>query len=191
MFKRKKLQLFALLLAIIAITALSPATAFGAAAHSKGVILVLDGIKGESRDAAIKDGIDILSVSFGASLQVSAVGGGGGGKAGKASFSDVSLMKYLDAASLPLLKNLAMGKAIKDGTLYFFDGRSDKPYLSIAMKNILVTSQQTSGSGEEKLTESISLNYAQAMFTYNVFGPDGRVESTSTLNVDIEKNVFN
>ncbi|MFC4810200.1 Hcp family type VI secretion system effector [Paenibacillus sp. GCM10023250] len=181
MFPRKKLHVLALLLAVALFAALLPATAFGAQGDPRGIYLVLDGIKGESRESAVKDGIDVTSWSFGATLPVSA--GGGGSGAGKPVYSELSLLKSLDAASLPLLKSLSEGKAIKSGTLYVYNGTSNKPVLSIEMKTIFVTSQQLSGSGVERPTESVSLRFAQATFTYNVFGPDGRVVATHTVDI--------
>ncbi|MBO7746807.1 type VI secretion system tube protein Hcp [Paenibacillus sp. MWE-103] len=184
MFPRKKLQVLALLLAVAVFAALLPATAFGAPGAPKGIYLVLDGIKGETRAEAVKDGIDILSFSFGAANTVSA-GGGAGGGAGKPEYTDLSLMKYLDAASLPLLKNLSEGKAIKSGKLYIYNGASDKPVLTIDMKSVFVTSQQLSSSNGERPTESLSLKFAQATFTYNVVGPDGRVVTTQTVDIGV------
>ena len=121
---------------------------------------MLDGIKGESQDRFFKDGIDIMSASFGAS-NTSKIG-----SAGKASYSDLSLMKLIDSASLPLLKSLAQGKHLTEGTLYFFNGNiSGKPYLTIRMRDIIVTSQQLSASGNDKITEGYFLEL-RASFVY-------------------------
>ncbi len=61
------------------------------------VFLKLEGIKGESSDSTHKEEIEILSYSWGIS-QTGTMAYGGGGGAGKADFSDISLMKRLDSS---------------------------------------------------------------------------------------------
>ncbi|MCS7026204.1 MAG: type VI secretion system tube protein Hcp, partial [Bryobacteraceae bacterium] len=63
--------------------------------------LEIDGIKGESEDKQLRDHIELLSYSFGASQTGSFAYGGGGGT-GKVQFVDFHFTKRCDKAS-PLL----------------------------------------------------------------------------------------
>ncbi|MBM7566693.1 type VI secretion system secreted protein Hcp [Paenibacillus sacheonensis] len=148
------------------------------------MILELANIKGESKDAGHKGGIEILSFSFGATNTATVVGGGGGG-AGKPQYNDFSFMKYLDSSSLPLLGNLASGKAIKDGTLYFYGSGDSKPYLTVKLEQIFITSSQYSDSaGGNPFTESFSLRASKMTFSYQAYDGAGRPLPLQTLEID-------
>lgn len=120
-------------------------------------------IKGEAKDEKYnaKDGwIDILAWSWGGSNSGSTHVAGGSGS-GKASFQDLSVTKYVDKATPDLLKSVAKGTHHADATLIVRKA-GDKPleYLIMEMKDVLITSYQTGGTGaEERLTENISLNF--------------------------------
>lgn len=191
LFNRSKMKLLIVMLTIVTLVCAWPMSAAVAAPVSHHPILLkLNGIKGESQDgnSLYKDAIEINSFSFGVTNPVSVLKGGGGG-AGKAKYTDFSLTKYLDSASLTLLKNLASGHAIQDGTLYFFKTGQDKPYLTIQLNEIFVTSQQQGVTdSDDRMSESITLMAAQMTFTYTQYGTDGRVVSTQTVAIDQENN---
>ena len=65
------------------------------------MFMVIDGIKGESKDKAYKEAIDVLAWSWGLSNSGSFHTGGGGGS-GKVNVQDLSFTKYVDKAS-PIL----------------------------------------------------------------------------------------
>lgn len=182
MLKLSKLKVLTALLSIFAFASAWPASASAAATN---IVLVLDGIRGESTSEAYKGGIEISSMSFGASTPTSEAG-----KAGKVSFSEIQLMKVVDSASLPLLKSLISSKPISSGTLYFIrdTDRTSTPYLKILMKNILVTSDQYSGaSGGDKLSESFSLRASEISFEYTIANKDGSLGSKQRLDINIDK----
>ncbi|MFD0696693.1 Hcp family type VI secretion system effector [Paenibacillus sp. GCM10027628] len=189
MFKIINLKLFMALLTFISFATWFSPVSTHAATPGPSIILVLDGIKGESRDQRVKDGIDVYSFSFGATNPVIS-GPLNNGRQGKPTFSDFSFMKSFDTASLPLLKNLATAHSIASGTLYFFNN-SNTPYLTIKLKNIMVTSVQYSGAETEKITESLSLNAADIQFEYIALREDGRPGSKQTLDIDVNKGTAN
>ena len=120
-------------------------------------------IKGESRDTKYngKDGwIDILAWSWGAANSGSTHMGSGSG-AGKASFQDISITKYIDKASPDLLRSTAKGTH-HDTAKLIVRKAGDMPldYLIIEMEDVMITGYSTGGSGgEDRLTENVSINF--------------------------------
>ena len=106
-------------------------------------------IKGESVDSKHKDSIDVLSWSWGLSQSGTTHTGGGGG-AGKVSVHDLSFTHYLDAASPNLFLACCDGSHYDDALLTVRKaGKEALEYLKISMKEVIVTSISTGGSGGE------------------------------------------
>lgn len=131
------------------------------------MFIKLNGIKGESQDKTHKDTIDVLAWSWGASNSGSTHMGGGSGS-GKANFQDLSFTKYIDKSSVPLMLHCANGKHIADATLICRKaGEKPLEYLIVDMKDIIVSSYSTGGSGgEDRLTENVSLNFGSVKIKY-------------------------
>lgn len=149
-------------------------------------------IKGETKDSAQKEAgdIDVLAWSWGASNSGSFHTGGGGG-AGKANFQDLSVTKYLDKSSPALLSALAKGSHIPTAKLLVRKaGEGQQKYLEITLTNVLVTSVSTGGSGgEDRLTENISLNFAEVKFEYFLQNDKGVTASGGEFHYDIAGNI--
>jgi len=151
------------------------------------VFLKLGTIKGESKDSKHEGEIDILSWSWGIA-QTGSVGHGGGGGAGKANFSDLSIMHALDKASPVLMAACATGEHIKDATLVARKaGKGQQEYLIIKMTDILITSVQPSGSSEEPM-ESVSMQCAKVDLEYKPQKPDGSLDAGLHFKYDIVAN---
>jgi type VI secretion system secreted protein Hcp len=148
-------------------------------------------IKGESQDHKHKDEIDVLAWSWGVSQSGTFHQGGGGGS-GKASFQDISVTKYVDKASNGLLRACSTGEALPTADLVVRKaGKKPLEYITIKMKNVLVTSVQTGGSGgEDRLTENVSLNFAEVEYTYTDQKPDGTAGNPMPFKFDIAKNEY-
>lgn len=131
------------------------------------MFLELDKVKGESADKTHKDKIDVLAWSWGLSNSGTFHQGGGGG-AGKGSFQDISITKYIDAASATLMLYCANGDHVDKGKLIVRkSGKNPLEYIIVELEQVLVTSYSTGGSGgEERLTENVSLNFAKVKVTY-------------------------
>jgi type VI secretion system secreted protein Hcp len=131
------------------------------------MFLKLDKIEGESRDSAHGKEIDILAWSWGASNSGSAHVGGGAG-AGKANFQDISLTKYIDKATATLFDHVAHGTHIDSAILTVRKaGGTPLEYVIITMKECIITSVSTGGSGgEDRLTENITINFAEVALDY-------------------------
>ena len=129
------------------------------------MFLKIEGIDGEAQDAQYGRQIDVLAWSWGASQSGTTHFGGGGGKA---SFQDLSVTKWTDRSTAILLARLADGRRIDEARLTVRRG-GEKPVtlLVLTMKRLLVTSLSLGGSGgEDRLTENITLNFAEFSFQY-------------------------
>jgi type VI secretion system secreted protein Hcp len=154
------------------------------------MFLKLDGIKGEAADHKHKDEIDILSWSWGLSNTGSGHVGGGSGT-GKVNVQDLSFTKRIDRATSLLIGRCANGTHIKEGFLYARKAGGDKPveYLKIEMRDILVSSFQTSANGDEVAVESVSLNFSKVIVYYQPQKKDGSADGgTIDTGWDIKKN---
>ena len=148
-------------------------------------------IKGETQDKEFKakNACDVLAWSWGMSQSGNMHTGGGGG-AGKASFQDISFTKWLDKASTALMIALAKGAHIPECKLTCRKaGEGQQKFIEITMKKCIVTSLSTGGSGgEDRLTENVSLNFAEVSFEYFMQDEKGVTKSGGKLAWDIAAN---
>ena len=131
------------------------------------MFLNLDGVKGESKDKAHTQEIDILSWSWGMSNSGSAHVGGGAGS-GKVSVQDLSLTKYLDSSSAPLMLSCCNGEHFGSAVLTVRKaGEKPLEYLTIKLQEVVITSVTTGASGgDDRLTENVTLNFAKVKVEY-------------------------
>ena len=102
--------------------------------------------------------------------------GGSGGGGGKASFQDISLTKWVDKASAPLMQACSQGDQYPEAllTVRKAGGKNPLEYIIIKLTAVIVTSISTGGSGgEDRLTENVTLNFAQFEYAYQAQKPDG------------------
>lgn len=155
------------------------------------MFLKLTDIKGEAQDAKHKDEIDVLAWSWGASQSgTTHMGSGGGG--GKVSIQDLSITKYVDLASTNLLQYLCSGKHIATADLVVRKaGDNPLEYVIINMKDVMVTSVSTGGSGgEDRLTENVTLNFSIVDVIYrSQDSTSGAMKTEMTTGWDIAENV--
>ena len=155
------------------------------------MFLELEGIKGETHDKVYKakNAMDILAWSWGLSNTGTFHMGSGGG-AGKASFNDISITKYIDKASADLMLDCANGKHLPKGVITVRKaGEKPLEYLKISMTEVLVTAYTTGGSGgEDRLTENVSLNFAKVHVEYFMQNDKGGKEAGGEMKWDIAGN---
>ena len=140
------------------------------------VFLKIADVKGESKDAAHKDEIDVLSWSWGVSNAVDSRAGAGKG-AGKANFQDLNFVHAVDKSSPVLLKACAMGDHFKDATLISRKaGKGQQEYLIVKMKEVFISSVQPSGSSEHPM-ESVSITFGHIDLEYKPQKEDGSLDA--------------
>lgn len=156
---------------------------------SVDMFLKCDTLKGESQDHAHKGEIDVLSWSWGASNSGTTHLGGGGG-AGKVAVQDMSVTKYVDNSSTDLLLSCCNGKHLPSMVLTVRKaGEKPLEYIVITMKDCLISSISTGGSGgEDRLTENISINFATVEVQYTEQNKDGTGGSPKRFGWNIEAN---
>jgi type VI secretion system secreted protein Hcp len=153
--------------------------------------LKIDGIAGESTDAAHKGEIDVESWSWGVSRSAGPGSGGGGGGSGKAAFDDLHFVSRISAASPPLLLACATGTHIKEATLSGARGAGKSKsvdYLKYQLSDVTVTNVQQFDDESEVPTEQFSLNYSKVEVTYRPQTPSGKVGSPVTFGFDVKAN---
>jgi type VI secretion system secreted protein Hcp len=154
------------------------------------MFLDLGPVKGESQDRVYAGKIDILAWSWGVSNQGSAHVDGGIGS-GKATFQDLSITKYVDLSSSELLKSVALGTHFPEAKVIVRKAGSEKSpeYYTIGMKEVMVTSYQTGGSGgEDRLTESVTLSFASVEVKYRAQDARGREAGETTFRYNIPQD---
>jgi type VI secretion system secreted protein Hcp len=151
--------------------------------------LKIDDVKGESQDAKHKGEIDVLAWSWGMSQSGSMHVGGGGGS-GKVSVQDIHVTKYVDKSSPNLIQVCCSGKHFKEALLTIRKaGGSALEYTKIQMKDVLVSSISTGGSGgEDRLTENVTLNFAEFDFIYTPQKQDGSGDAEVKAGYNISTN---
>lgn len=153
------------------------------------MFLKLSGIEGESRDDKHKKEIDILAWSWGMSNSANAHSGGGSG-AGKVNVHDISITKHVDSGTHLLIKHACDGTHIPEATLTVRKaGGTAVEYIIIKMKQVFVTSVSTGGSGgEDRLTENVSLNFAEFEYAYTPQSEKGAAEAKKEFKYSIAEN---
>ena len=154
------------------------------------ILLKIEGVDGESVIQDHEDEIDVLAWSWGMS-QSGTMHMGLGGGAGKVNVQDISLTKYVDKASTPLMRACCNGEHLTEAELVVRKaGKDPIDYLKIKMSPVLVTSVSTGGSGgEDRLTENVTLNFAKYELAYTPQKEDGTGDAEIELNWNIEKNI--
>jgi type VI secretion system secreted protein Hcp len=157
------------------------------------MFLKIEGVEGEAQDKDHGKEIDVLAWSWGSSQSATTHMGGGGGS-GKVSVQDLSITKHVDKSTPVLLKSCANGKHFKEAVLTVRKaGETPLEYVKLTMKEVLISSVSSGGSGgEDRLTENISLNFAEYKYEYQPQKADGSkeggpVEATWNIAKNAEK----
>ena len=142
------------------------------------MFIKVEGIDGESKDKEHTDEIDVLAWSWGMSQSGTFHIGGGGG-AGKVNVQDLSFTHWADLASPNLMLACCNGEHIPEVVLTVRKaGKDPLEYIIITMKKVMVTSVSGGGSsGEEQLTENVTLNFAEVEYEYTKQADEGADEN--------------
>lgn len=167
----------------------APASASASAGYIK-----LGDIKGEATDDGHKEWINLLSVSQSITRPMSSGISGSTRQRGSTTFGDVVVVKELDKSSTKLQESIAMGQVIPFVELELASpagaaGSSSEPYLRYELTNVQITNYRLSGavSGDERPTESFSLNFEEIKVTYDELGSDGRSRGKVEYSWKIEE----
>jgi type VI secretion system secreted protein Hcp len=135
--------------------------------------LLIDGIPGESTDAAHGEWIELLSFSFGGSQPTSgSISSGGGRTSGRVDLGPLTAAKPLDKASPKLFQACCNGTHIPSITLEVCRSDGSKVlYYKVELEDSTVSDYQmvgaAKGDGATPLpVDQISFNYAKITVTY-------------------------
>lgn len=154
------------------------------------VFLKIDGVKGESADSKHKDEIDVLAWDWGMSQSGTTHTGTGSGS-GKVEVRDLTVTKYVDKATPNLMQNCCSGRHYKEAllTVRKAGGKSPVEYYKVKMQDLIVTHIQSGGHGDQdRLTETVSLNFAKMTVEYTPQKADGSADAVITVGWDIAAN---
>jgi|AGTN01.1.fsa_nt_gi type VI secretion system effector, Hcp1 family len=136
---------------------------------AQNFFIKIDGIDGESKVEGHDKDIQVLSWSHSFNQPTSATrSSAGGGTVEQANHADFSFTKYLDVASVPLMKSCWNGKTIATAafTAYRSDGDALVEYLKVEMDNVLVSNISFGGGTGDMATETVTLSYSKVKYTY-------------------------
>ena len=160
------------------------------------IFLVIPGVKGETTDATFvkQNAIDVQSWNWGLT-QAGSAGIGTGSGLGKVNVQDLTLTKFTDRASAPLLAACCGGTAY--GTSATTPvvltmrkaGGSAMVYLQISLFNVTVSAVTPStSSSSDSQTESISLHFGAFQVVYWPQKPDGTQDASVTMTWNVAGN---
>lgn len=152
--------------------------------------LKLGALKGESQVKGFEDQIQVLAWSWGMSQSGTTHHGTGGG-AGKVNVQDLSFTHYVDSSSPPIILACCKGTHYEEATLVMRKAGGDPlPYMTIKLKDIIVTSVSGGGSGgEDQQTENVTLNFAAFEVSYQPQDNKGAKKGGAIeIKYDIAKN---
>jgi len=146
-------------------------------------------LKGEAQDDKHKEEIDVLAWSWGFNQSGSAHMGGGAG-AGKVNVHDLSFTKHIDKSSPDLYLSCCNGKHLDKAVLTVRKaGENPLEYLIITMEDVIISSISPGGSGgEDRLAESVTLNFARVKVNYKEQTPTGGVGDKPEMGWNVAEN---
>jgi type VI secretion system secreted protein Hcp len=135
--------------------------------------LKLEGIDGESTDKGHPSEIELVSYLWGG---VSNPAPTGPNSSGKVSVGEITVTKKGDKASPKLMLSCVTGSHIKDATITMRKGTGggNSEFLVIKLKDVIVTSFQMSGDGDDAI-DKISLSFS-SLTIQAADGSTGQVE---------------
>ncbi|BCF88779.1 MULTISPECIES: type VI secretion system tube protein Hcp [Paraburkholderia] len=156
---------------------------------AQDIFIKINGIDGESQDAAHKNEIEVRSWGW-QILQQSNMHMGSGGGAGKATVEDLAFEHLVDRASPNLMKYCLTGKHIDQAVLTIRKaGGNPLEYLKITMSDVIVTQVQPSGSNtDDGIREQVRLSFAKVKQEYVVQNAQGGSGGAVTAGYDIKLN---
>jgi type VI secretion system secreted protein Hcp len=145
-------------------------------------------IKGESIQDSYSNQIEVLSYSWGVS-QAGGFSYGGGGTAAKANLQDLSVSFRHCSASPKLMQYCASGKHLDNAVLTCLKAAGDNAvkYQEVTLDDVVISSYQTGGSGDDVPIESITLNFAKVKQEYFAQGDEGTAKSAGVGTWDQRK----
>jgi type VI secretion system secreted protein Hcp len=158
--------------------ALAAAATVGAtsAVAASDIFLKIGDIKGEVTDKSHPDEIQVLSWSWGVSGPIA----GDSKKAAQpACAQPLSVSKFVDRATPPLMTNIALNTTVPSAKLTVRRaGATPFEFLVVDLAGVTVKASGDSGStGEDRMSENLTLGFTSATITYTPQKLDGSADT--------------
>ncbi len=156
-----------------------------------GMFLAVSDVEGSAQHDDHRGEIDVLAWQFG--LSRSAEGGAGlgaGRAAARPTFDALFVGKPVDKATPQLLQSCASGKHHAEAALSLVSATesSSLDYLTVALRDVQVTSVADFGTSEFMPTEELTLTFGQVEVAFTEQLPTGEAGDTVTFGWDVTKN---
>ena len=156
---------------------------------SHEIFIKIEGIDGESKQAAHKGWIDVLNFGYSVTQSVSLHTGGGGG-VGRADFAPLTFTHYLDKSSPNLLTYCAAGKHIPTVTISVCKvGDGSQEFAKIVLSGVIIASVAPGGASGAGTTETVGLSYAKIETAVKEQKADGSMGAAIHGNWNVKENV--
>ncbi|MDR1063894.1 MAG: type VI secretion system tube protein Hcp [Azoarcus sp.] len=155
---------------------------------SHEIFIKIDGIAGESQQAAHKGWIDAIHITYGAT-QPTAMHTGGGGGVGRADFAPLTFSHTLDKSSPNLFLYCASGKHIPTVTVSVCKaGDGSQEFAKIIMSDVIVAGITPGGASGSGMTETVALSYSKIQISVKEQKADGSMGAAVHGNWDVKAN---
>ena len=145
----------------------------------------IDGIEGEAKHKDHKGEIEVLSWSWDVVQPSGAASGGGSGK-GKAVPGAFTFTHRYDKASPVLASNSVKGKHLPKAVITARKaGEGQQTYLTLTLKEVLITSVQNGGSQGGEVIETVGASYKDIEFAYKAQDDKGATGADVKFGWDV------
>ena len=152
------------------------------------MFLKINGIAGESQDAAHPGQIEVSSWRWKMAQQVSMMSGSGGG-AGKATINDLHFVHHVDRASPSLMRYCLTGRHIPEVILTVRkSGGVPLDFLVITMGDVVISAVEPIVF-DSNYYEHVSLSFARVKQEYKLQSSIGASAGSVTATYDIKENL--
>jgi type VI secretion system secreted protein Hcp len=155
------------------------------------MFLKIEGIDGESTDGAHEKWIELLKYEMGVKQPVSGVSATGGRTGGRADFSDLKVVKILDAATCDLNIKCAKGEHIPKIELELCLATGDKhTFMKYELEDCIVTAVEAGGmnTSDVKPTEEVTFAYGKIKWEYTPISHSGEPGAATDRTWNLETN---
>lgn len=152
------------------------------------IFLRIEGIAGESRDAAHPNEIELLSWSWGASNAASATTGTTT-TTSRAAIQEIVFAAHYSKASPLLFLGCASAQRYKSARLAVVRaGATPQEFLVLTLTDVAVASYQTTASQDDAPLDSVALSFGRVLIEYRPQRPDGTLDTPVRVGWDVRAN---
>jgi type VI secretion system secreted protein Hcp len=146
-------------------------------------------VKGNVTSGDHKDWIEVHSCQYGVGRPMTMAGGAGTNRECGAhpNLSEISISKINDDSSQQLHNEALCGEGVPVTIRFCQSSKAGalQPYLELTLDKVMI-SGFSMGSGGDRPSESLSLNFTKIVYKYTKFSGENKVGSPATSGYDLE-----